>query len=96
MEVPWRILGLLVAAFVVSSLVRSFGPGVLIPILPLIPLTAIGFVRYSEMRERQQQSTCPKCGLRLSYRPLGPSHGMLECPLLCGYRRLVGDPRRGG
>jgi predicted RNA-binding Zn-ribbon protein involved in translation (DUF1610 family) len=93
--VLWQFLAVVVSVFVTSTLLRSFGPGVLLPLLPLIPLTAIGLMRYSQMRERRQQMSCPNCGLRLSYRPLSRSHGMLECPLLCGYRRLVGDPRGG-
>ena len=42
------------------------------------------------MKER-----CPRCGLPLAYRKLGPNHGMLECPALCGYRRFVGNPSAG-
>ena len=85
----------LLAVVVLTAFLRGAIPLLVLPLLPLLPLTAIGVVRYQEMRERQRQMQCPKCDLRLSYRPLSRSHGMLECPLMCGYRRLVGDPRAG-
>ena len=85
---------MVIAVIILVALLRATGGVLLLPILPLVPLVAIGYVRYQQQRETQRQMSCPKCGLRLSYRRLGPSHGMLECPLLCGYKRLVGDPRR--
>jgi len=86
----WRILLVLGVTMVLGTALRAVGVGLILPLLLPIPSLAMA---YFSMKERQPPK-CPNCGLRLSYRKLGPSHGMLECPAMCGYRRLVGDPRR--
>ena len=78
----------------VTLMMRAVGPAPLAAVLPVLPLGIIGFLRYRDMKENQRRNSCPACELRLAYRRLGPHHGMLECPSLCGYRRLVGDPTR--
>jgi len=72
-----------------AAALRAAGAGLILPLLLPIPTLAMLYFR---MKERQPP-LCPTCELPLSYRKLGPSHGMLECPSMCGYRRLVGDPR---
>ncbi len=84
-----------VVTVAVAALLRSLGLALLLPMLPLVPLIVIFIVRFNAMREQQRRMRCPRCELRLSYRALGPSHGMLECPALCGYRKYVGNPRAG-
>ena len=64
------------------------GIGLLMPLFLAVPWLILGW--YNSRVGRRPQ--CPDCELPLSYRPLGPSHGMLECPALCGYRKVVGDP----
>jgi len=78
----------------VTLMLRAVGPAPLAALLPALPLGIIGFLRYRDMKETQRQNSCPACELRLAFRRLGPHHGMLECPALCGFRRLVGDPTR--
>ena len=85
----WRFLLIALATLVLATALRAAGVGLILPLLLPIPSLALA---YFSMKERQPPK-CPNCGLRLSYRKLGPNHGMLECPVLCGYRRLVGDPR---
>lgn len=86
----WRFLLVLVATLVLSVALRAVGVGLFLPLILPIPSLALA---YFSMKENQPPK-CPSCELRLSYRKLGPNHGMLECPALCGYRRMVGDPRR--
>jgi len=62
--------------------------GLVFPLVMAVPWLILGWYRAQEQRRPE----CPNCGLPLSYRQLGPSHGMLECPALCGYSKLVGDP----
>jgi hypothetical protein len=78
-----------------AVMMRAVGPAPLFVLLPAVPMAALGYLRYQDMRRQQRERSCPRCELRLAYRRLGPSHGMLECPALCGYRRLVGDPAGG-
>lgn len=85
----WRILGVIAVTMVLGTALRAVGVGLVLPLLLPIPSLAMA---YFSMKERQPPK-CPSCELRLSYRRLGPSHGMLECPAMCGYRRLVGNPR---
>ena len=73
-------------------MLRAVGPAPLFVLLPVAPMAVLGYLRYQDMRASQRRKTCPTCELRLAYRRLGANHGMLECPALCGYRRLVGDP----
>lgn len=82
----------LLVTLVLSVVLRAGGAAILLPLLPVLPLGVIGWTRYRQQREQDRLMRCPKCGLRLSYRRLGPSHGMLECPAMCGYRRFVGRP----
>jgi hypothetical protein len=63
---------------------------VVLPLLPLIPVIAAGLAQY----EARQAMRCPRCDLPLARRRLGPSTVMLECPVMCGYRRVVGPPVR--
>jgi len=65
------------------------GIGLIMPLFMIAPMLVLGWYQ----RKERQRPQCPSCELPLSFRPLGPSHGMWECPALCGYRRLVGDPR---
>jgi hypothetical protein len=81
-----------VVTLLISMMLRAAGPAVLFPFLPVLPLALIGVTRYRAHREEERLMRCPKCDLRLAYRRLGPSHGMLECPALCGFRRFVGRP----
>ena len=85
---------LIVAAIVVplGVMVRVVGPAPLLALLPLVPMAVLGYLRYQDMRASQRRNSSPTCDLRLAYRRLGPNPGMLECPALCGYRRLAGDP----
>ena len=85
---------LIVMAIVVplGVMVRAVGPAPLLALLPVVPMAVLGYLRYQEMRASQRRNACPTCELPLAYRRLGPDHGMLECPALCGYRRLVGGP----
>ncbi|MDQ6724965.1 MAG: hypothetical protein M3066_02145 [Actinomycetota bacterium] len=85
----WRILAVLAVTMVLGTVLRAVGVGLILPLVLPVPSLAMA---YFSMKARQPP-TCPTCGLRLSYRKLGPNHGMLECPAMCGYRRLVGDPR---
>jgi hypothetical protein len=80
-----RIVVYMAGAAVLSFLLRAVGVGVLLPLLMPIPILAMTY--YS--MKGNQPATCPTCGLRLSYRPLGQGRGMLECPALCGYRKMV-------
>ncbi|MDP8938017.1 MAG: hypothetical protein M3O23_09875 [Actinomycetota bacterium] len=73
-------------------MLRAVGPAPLFALLPAVPMAIMGYLRYQDMRRQQRENSCPTCELRLAYRRLGASHGMLECPAMCGYRRLVGDP----
>jgi hypothetical protein len=89
-----RFLVILLATTVFGILVRvglaSVGivaAGLVFPLVMALPWLIITWYQFQE----RQRSMCPKCELPLSYRQLGPSHGMLECPTLCGYRKLVGD-----
>lgn len=86
-----RILLVMVATMLLAIALRAAGVGLVLPLLLPIPSLAMA---YFSMKANQPPK-CPTCDLRLSYRRLGPNHGMLECPSLCGYRRLVGDPRAG-
>ena len=88
-RVVLKLVVVLLVTLVVSAMLRMAGPAVLFPFLPLVPLAAIGVTRYRSQREEERQMRCPRCDLRLAFRQLGPSHGMLECPALCGYRRFV-------
>ena len=90
-----RLLIVMAVMIPVGLMVRAVGPAPLAALLPVLPMGFLGYLRYREMRESQRRNSCPACELRLAYRRLGPAHGMLECPALCGYRRLVGDPTRG-
>ena len=85
---------LIVTAIMVplGVMLRAVGPAPLLALLPVVPMAVLGYLRYLDMRATQRRNSCPTCELRLAYRRLGPDHGMLECPALCGYRRLVGDP----
>lgn len=89
MHRAWRVVLVMGGTMVLATALRAAGIGLILPLLLPIPWLALG---YFSMKERQPPE-CPTCELRLSYRRLGPSHGMLECPSLCGYRKLVGDPR---
>jgi hypothetical protein len=91
-----RVLLVVVAALLLTTLLRvplrSAGIGaigVIMPFFMVVPWLILGWYRAQESKRPQ----CPTCELPLSYRKLGPSHGMLECPSLCGYRKLVGSPR---
>ena len=64
------------------------GFGLVMPLLFAVPMLIMSWDR----RREGARPRCPNCDLPLSYRALGPSHGMLECPALCGYVRFVGDP----
>lgn len=86
----WRIALVMGVTMVVATVLRAVGVGLILPLVMPIPWLVMG---YLSMKERQPPK-CPNCDLRLSYRRLGPNHGMLECPSMCGYRKLVGDPRR--
>ena len=87
-----RMLLVMAIMIPVSFMVSAVGPAPLAAVLPALPLGVIGYLRYQDMRASQRRNSCPSCELRLAYRRLGANHGMLECPALCGYRRLVGDP----
>jgi hypothetical protein len=79
------------ASAVLGFMLRAAGVTLLLPLLMPVPALAMGY--YS--MKANQPPRCPNCDLRLSYRRLGSGHGMLECPALCGYRKLVeGGPRR--
>jgi hypothetical protein len=86
----WRILLVVGTTLVLGTALRAVGVGLILPLLLPIPSLAMA---YFSMKENQPPR-CPTCDLRLSYRKLGPNHGLLECPAMCGYRRMVGDPRR--
>ena len=64
------------------------GVGLIMPMFLFVPMLIMAW----NQRNARQRPRCPNCDLPLSYRPLGPNHGMLECPALCGYTRFVGDP----
>ena len=90
-----RYLLILVGTMVFGLLVRTSlaavgvaTAGLVFPLFMAVPWLILGW--YNAQQRRRPQ--CPNCELPLSYRPLGPTHGMLECPALCGYRRLVGNP----
>ena len=90
-----RYLLITLAIVLVGSLLRiplrsagMAGFGLVLPLLLTVPWLIMGWYRAQENRRPR----CPNCDLPLSYRPLGPTHGMLECPALCGYRKLVGRP----
>ena len=68
---------------------RSAGLGLIVPFVMAVPLLVLFWHQQSQ---RRRSSFCPNCELPLSYRPLGPRSGMWECPALCGFRKLVGDP----
>ncbi len=87
-----RTLIVMAVMIPLSVMLRAVGPAPLFALLPAVPIAIMGYLRYQEQRRQQRQNSCPRCELRLAYRRLGPNHGMLECPSLCGYRRLVGDP----
>ncbi len=89
-----RMLVVMAVMIPVTAMMRAVGPAPLAAILPALPLAVIGYLRYQDMKAERKRNSCPSCELRLAYRRLGPNHGMLECPALCGYRRLVGDPTR--
>lgn len=85
----------LVAMAVLGFLVRGSltalgvaGAALIMPLFMVVPWLILGWYQQKE----RQPPMCPNCELPLSFRRLGPSHGMLECPSLCGYRRLVGQP----
>lgn len=84
-----RIVLVMAGTLVLGAALRAAGAGLILPLLLPLPTLALGW--YSMQSAKAQR--CPTCDLPLSYRRLGPSHGLLECPALCGYRRLVGDPR---
>ena len=90
-----KLVVTLVAMLFVTTLLRVAGPPAMLPLIPVVPLALIGGSRYYRQREQQRQMRCPRCDLPLAYRKLGPNHGMLECPALCGYRRFVGNPSAG-
>jgi hypothetical protein len=84
-------VGMLVFGILVRTALRSVGGaavGLALPFVMAIPWLLFGWFNAQQRRRPR----CPNCDLPLSYRRLGPSHGMLECPALCGYRRLVGSP----
>lgn len=87
-----RALIVLAVMIPVILMVRAVGPAPLIALLPAVPMAVMGYLRYQDQRRQQRERSCPRCELPLAYRRLGSSHGMLECPALCGYRRLVGGP----
>jgi hypothetical protein len=91
-----KLVVVLVVTLFLGMMLRTAGPAMLFPFLPVLPLAVIGMTRYRAQREQERMMRCPKCDLRLAYRRLGPSYGMLECPALCGYRRFVGRPGSGG
>ena len=85
----WRFVLVMVVTMLLATGLRAAGVGLILPLLMPIPWLVMGYFSFKE----RQPPKCPTCDLRLSYRRLGPNHGMLECPSLCGYRKLVGDPR---
>jgi hypothetical protein len=85
-----RFVVVMACAGVLSFALRAAGVGLLLPLLLPIPSLALA---YYSMKANQPR-TCPRCGLRLSYRPLGRDRGMFECPALCGYRTMVEGGRR--
>lgn len=85
----WRYLAVAGTTLFLVVALRGAGLGLIFPLIMPLPWLALA---YFSMKERQPPR-CPTCELRLSFRRLGPHHGMLECPSMCGYRRLVGDPR---
>ena len=87
-----RTLVVMAVVIPLGVLLRAVGPAPLMALLPVVPMAILGYLRYQDLLESRRRSSCPSCELRLAYRRLGPAHGMLECPALCGYRRLVGDP----
>ncbi len=83
--------GMIVFGLLVRVALRSVGGasvGLVLPLIMAVPWLVFGW--YNAQQRRRPQ--CPNCELPLSFRPLGPSHGMLECPALCGYRKVVGNP----
>ncbi len=83
--------GMLVFGILVRIALGSVGAasaGFVLPVIMAVPWLVFGW--YNAQQRRRPR--CPNCDLPLSYRQLGPSHGMLECPALCGYRKLVGSP----
>ncbi len=85
------VIGMLVFGALVRVGLRSTGAasvGLVLPLIMAVPWLVFGWLNAQQRRRPR----CPNCDLPLSYRRLGPSHGMLECPALCGYRKLVGDP----
>ena len=87
-----KLVVVLVVTLLISVGLRAAGPAVFFPFVPLVPLAILGVTRVRAQREQERLMRCPTCGLRLAFRQLGPSHGMLECPALCGYRRFVQRP----
>ena len=90
-----RYAAILIGTVLFGALVRTAlaavgvaSAGLIFPLFMAVPWLILGWYNTQERRRPR----CPTCELPLSYRRLGPSHGMLECPALCGYRKLVGDP----
>lgn len=80
---------MITATVVIAGGLRAVGVGLILPLV--LPLPSLSLAYFS-MKARQRP-VCPNCELALSYRRLGPNHGMLECPAMCGYGHMVGDPR---
>ncbi len=86
------LVGSLVFGLLARTALAAVGVTTAALVLPLFTaLLWLAFAWYEAQERRRPQ--CPNCELPLAYRRLGPSHGMLECPALCGYRTLVGDRR---
>ena len=85
------LVGTLVFGILVRTALAAVGvatAGLVLPLFMAVPWLILAWYNAQE----RLRPLCPNCELPLSYRPLGPSHGMLECPALCGYRKLVGKP----
>ena len=85
------LVGTLVFGILVRTALAAVGvatAGLVFPLFMAVPRLILGWYKAQERRRPQ----CLNCELPLSDRRLGPSHGMLECPALCVYRKLVGNP----
>lgn len=87
------VVGMTVLGFLLRGSLTALGvvgAGLIMPLFLVVPWLILGWYQQKE----RQPPACPNCELPLSFRRLGPSHGMLECPSMCGYRKLVGEPGR--
>ena len=80
------LLGVLLRAVLAPAGVPA--TALVFPLIMAVPWLILAWYRNQEGR----RPVCPTCDLPLSYRRLGPSHGMWECPALCGHRKLDGKP----